>query len=167
MCLSRDWQTLHDSTSGVEKNAPSDLCVIVNALVVLEDNGLKNNHPLSIPLPSTDPIKFYIQDSHKYLPNFPGSCVIALGRQLPLPTVLATYCLLLFLYPCDILDFGAPNPGRLHIACSWRRVGQHLGGIPLALEGQSCRPRRVGVAEARLGPPRRLPGASAAEMSGC
>ena len=47
---------------------------------VLEDHGLKNDHPLSVPLSSTDPIKFYRQDYHKSLPNFPGRCVIALGR---------------------------------------------------------------------------------------
>ena len=32
----------------------------------------------SIPYPSTDPVQFYIQDSHKSLPDFPGRCVIAL-----------------------------------------------------------------------------------------
>ena len=63
-----------------EKNALLYFCVIVNALGMLEDNRLKNYHPLSVPLPSTDPVKFYRQDSHKSLPNFPGRCVIALGQ---------------------------------------------------------------------------------------
>ena len=63
-----------------KQNALSDLRQIVNVLFLLEDNGLKDNRPLSIPLLSTDPVKFYIQDSHKSLPDFPGRCVIALGQ---------------------------------------------------------------------------------------
>ena len=38
-----------------------NLHVIIYALCTLEDKGLKNNHPLSVPLPSTNPVKFYIQ----------------------------------------------------------------------------------------------------------
>ena len=60
--------------------ALSNLRRIINALGALEDNVLKNDHPLSIPLPSMNPVKFYRQDSHKSLPNFPVSCVVALGR---------------------------------------------------------------------------------------
>ena len=56
----------------------SDLRVIVNALCTLEDNGSKNDHPLSVQLPSTDTVKFYRQDYHKYHPNFPWRCVILL-----------------------------------------------------------------------------------------
>ena len=41
-----------------------------------------------------------------------------------------------------------------------------MGDLPLTLEGRHLRPRRVGVAEARLGSSRRLPGVSAADMSG-
>ena len=63
-----------------KQNAISDLCGIVNDLGALEDNRLKKNHPISVTLPSKDPVKFYRQDSHKSLPNFPGRCVIALGR---------------------------------------------------------------------------------------
>ena len=44
--------------------ALSDLCGIINALCALEDNGLKNDHPLSVQLPSTNLIKFYRQYSH-------------------------------------------------------------------------------------------------------
>ena len=47
-----------------------DLCKIVNALGAFEDNRLKKNHPLIVPLPSTEPVKFYRQDYHKYLPEF-------------------------------------------------------------------------------------------------
>ena len=64
-----------------EKNALLYLHRIVNALGVLEDNGLKKNCPLSIPLPSTNPVKFYRHNSDNYLPKFPGRCVIALGQQ--------------------------------------------------------------------------------------
>ena len=58
--------------------ALANLRGIVNSLCALEDNGSKNNHPLRVPLPSTKPVKFYIQDSKKYLPDFPGRCVIVL-----------------------------------------------------------------------------------------
>ena len=61
--------------------------------------------------------------------------------------MLATYCLLLFLHPSGLLDFGAPNPGRHHIACSQCQGGGLLGGITLALEGWRCWPQRVGVVE--------------------
>ena len=77
-------------------------------------------------------------------------------------TAIATYCLPLFLHPSGLIDVGGPNPGRRHIACSWRQIGRHLGGLPLALKGRRLWPQRVGVAEAQLGPPRRLPGVSAA-----
>ena len=63
-----------------EQKALSDWRRIVNALGALVDNGLKNNHPFSVTIPSTDPVKFYIQYSHKSLPNFPGRCVVALSR---------------------------------------------------------------------------------------
>ena len=82
-------------------------------------------------------------------------------------TTLATYCLPLFLHPSVLLAFGAPNPGRRHIACIQRRGGGRLGGLPLALEGWRCRPQRMGMAKARLRPTRRRPGVSAAEMDGC
>ena len=58
----------------------SNMRVIIDALCVLEDNRLKKNHPLSVPLPRTNPVKFYRQNSHKSLPNFPGRCVVALVR---------------------------------------------------------------------------------------
>ena len=64
-----------------KQHALSVLRGIVHALGALEYNGIKNNHPLSVPLPSTEPVKLYRQNSHKYLPNFPGRCVIALGWQ--------------------------------------------------------------------------------------
>ena len=54
-----------------KQNALSDLRGIVNALCTLEDNGLKYNDPLIVPLPSTDPVKFYRQDYHKFIPDFP------------------------------------------------------------------------------------------------
>ena len=82
------------------------------------------------------------------------------------PTALATHCLTLFLHTSGLLDFFAPNPGRLHIACSRRRGGGRLGGIPLKIEGRCCQPRRMGVEEERLRPPRRLPGVIAADMAG-
>ena len=63
----------------LKQNALSNLSGIVNDLCTLEDNVLKNDHPLSVTLTRTDPIKFYRQDSHKSLPNFPGRCLIALG----------------------------------------------------------------------------------------
>ena len=71
----------HSTISQFEakQNALSDLRGIVNALCTSEDKGLKNNHPFSAPLPSTDPVKFYRQNSYKYLPEFPRMCVIALG----------------------------------------------------------------------------------------
>ena len=47
--------------------ALSNLRGIVNASWVLEDNGFKNDHPLRVPLTSMNPIKFYRQDSRKYL----------------------------------------------------------------------------------------------------
>ena len=62
-----------------KQNSLSNLRGILNALCALEDNGLKYNHPLSVPLPSTDPVKFYRQDYHKYLPKFPRRCAIELG----------------------------------------------------------------------------------------
>ena len=61
----------------LEKNAHSDLRGIVDALGVLEDNRLKKDHPLSVPLPSTYPVKFYRQYSYKFIPKFPANCVIA------------------------------------------------------------------------------------------
>ena len=83
-------------------NAFSNLRGIVNALCVLEDNGSKNYHPLSAPLPSTDPVNFYRQDSHRSLPKFPARCVILLGRHtfffppgLPL-TVVRYYSIQVF-----------------------------------------------------------------------
>ena len=82
-------------------------------------------------------------------------------------TVLATYCLPILLHPSGILDFGAPNPGRRHIVCSWRRVGGRLVGFPLSLEGRRCQPQQVGVVEARLMSLCHIPGVSAAEMAGC
>ena len=63
-----------------KQSALSNLRVIINALCELEDNGFKNDHPLSIPLPSMNSIKFYRQYSHKSLPDFPGRCDVALGR---------------------------------------------------------------------------------------
>ena len=62
-----------------KQNALSDLRGIVNALGALDYNRLKNNHPLSVPLTSTDPVKLYRQDSHKSLPDFPERSVILLG----------------------------------------------------------------------------------------
>ena len=79
--ISRALQTIHDSTIRVEKNALSSFRGICNALGTLEDNRLKNNHTLVVPLPSTYAVKFYRQNPHKYLPNFPWRCVIALGWQ--------------------------------------------------------------------------------------
>ena len=64
-----------------KQNTLLDLRGIVNALGTLEDNGLLNNQPLNVPLPSTDPVKFYRKNSHKSLPEFSRRCVIALGRQ--------------------------------------------------------------------------------------
>ena len=120
-----------------KQNTLLDLRGIVDALVALEDNGLKNNHPFGVPLPSTNPVKFYRKKFHKSLPSFPGRCVIVLGRQTkPFSTTLATYCLPLLLHPSVLLYFGATNPGRRHIACSRCQVGGRLGGIPLALEGR-------------------------------
>ena len=55
----------------LKQNALSDLCRIFNALGVLEDNGLKNDHPLSVLLPSTDPVKFYRQNPPNLLPTSP------------------------------------------------------------------------------------------------
>ena len=60
--------------------ALSNFCRITSTLCALVDNGLKNYHPLSIPLPGTKPIKFYRQDYHKYLPKFTRMCVIVLDR---------------------------------------------------------------------------------------
>ena len=65
----------------LKQNALLDLRGIVNTLFALEDNGLENNHPFSVPIPSIDPVKFYRKKSHKYLPGFPGRCVIAVGWQ--------------------------------------------------------------------------------------
>ena len=147
----------------------SNLHGIVDALCALEDNGLKNDHSLSVPLCSTDPVKFYRQGSHKSLPKFPGRCVIALGRNTYkfFLTSLDTYCLTLFLHPSGLLYFGAPNPGRRHIACSRCQGVRRLGGLPFMLEGQHCWHQRVGVAEVQQRPPECLPGVSAAEMAGC
>ena len=64
----------------LKQYALSNLRGIINALYALEDNGFKNCRPLYVTLPSTNPVKFYIQDSHKSLPGFPGRCVLALGR---------------------------------------------------------------------------------------
>ena len=61
--------------------ALSNLRGIINALCVVEDNGLKNNHPLTVPLPITKPVKFYRLDSHKSLPDFTRGCVVALCWQ--------------------------------------------------------------------------------------
>ena len=59
--------------------ALSNLHGIINALCAWEDNGLKNDHPLGVPLPLTNPVKLYRQDSYKSLPGFPGRCVVSLG----------------------------------------------------------------------------------------
>ena len=64
-----------------KQNPLSNLRGIVEAFGALEDNGPKNNHPFIVSLPSTEPVKFYTQDSHKYLSDFPGRCVITLGRK--------------------------------------------------------------------------------------
>ena len=42
-----------------KQDALADLRRIINALCALEDNGLKNDHPLYIPLPSTQRVNFY------------------------------------------------------------------------------------------------------------
>ena len=42
----------------LKQNTLLDLCGIINALGVLEDNGLKNNHPIIVTLPSTDLVYF-------------------------------------------------------------------------------------------------------------
>ena len=52
---------------------------IINALGAFQDNWLKDNHPLRVPLPSENPVNFYRHDSNKYLPNLPGIFVITLG----------------------------------------------------------------------------------------
>ena len=57
-----------------------NLHIIINSFCVLGDNRLKNYQPLGFSLHSTNPVKFYIQDFHKSLPDFPGRCVVALGR---------------------------------------------------------------------------------------
>ena len=112
----------------------SNLCGIVNALCALEDNRLKNYHPIIIPLPSTNHVKFYRQDSHKSLPEFPGRCVTALVRHTnEFLTAFDTYCLPQFLHPSGLLDFGASNPGRHRIACSRRQGGGRLGGLPFTI----------------------------------
>ena len=47
-----------------------DLLGFINALGALENNGMRDNHPLRVPFISANPVKFYIQDSNKFLPNF-------------------------------------------------------------------------------------------------
>ena len=41
---------------------------------------MKKDHPLRVPIPSTDLVKFYRQDPHKSIPDSPRRYVIALGR---------------------------------------------------------------------------------------
>ena len=41
---------------------------------------MKEDHPLCVPLPSVNPVKFYRQDPNKSIPNFLGRCVVALGQ---------------------------------------------------------------------------------------
>ena len=36
-----------------------------------QDNGSKNDHPLRVPLPITNPVKLYRQDSQIIFPTFP------------------------------------------------------------------------------------------------
>ena len=63
----------------LKQYALSNLHGIINALCAWEDNGLKNDHPLRVPLFSTNPVKFYRQNPHKSLPDFPRRRVVALG----------------------------------------------------------------------------------------
>ena len=51
---------------------------IIIALGVLQDNRLKHDHPLIVPLPSTYHIEFYRYDSHKSPPKIIRRYVIAL-----------------------------------------------------------------------------------------
>ena len=151
----------------VKKNALSNLRGIVNALGALEDNGLKKITLLAFyflartPSSSTDKIP---QISYQ-LPQKVRHSFGSQNKQV-FTTVLATYCLLLLIHPNVLLDFGAPNPGRRHTACSRRRVGGLLGGLPLALEESHRRPRQMGVAETQMGLPMRFPGVSATDMDG-
>ena len=58
-----------------KQNTLSNLRVIFNALCLSEDNVLKNDHPLSVPLPGTYPVKLYIYRIPVNLfPTFPGRC---------------------------------------------------------------------------------------------
>ena len=151
-----------------KQNAPSNLRGIVNALGALEYNGLENNYLFGVPLPSTDSVKLYRNNSHKSLPEFTGRYVIALGWQTNkfFPPRLLITVFPLFLHPSVLLDFGAPNPVRHHIECSRCQLVGRLGGLPLALEGWCFWPQRMGVVETRMGTPMRIPGVSAAEMAG-
>ena len=151
-----------------KQNALSNFRGIVNALCALEDNRLNNDYPLRVPLHRTDPIKFYRKDSQKSLSGFPRRCVIALGWYTNNFFHRACHLLPpLLLHPSGLLDFGASNPGRHHIACSRRRGGGRLGGLPLALKGRRRCPQRVGVAEVQQRPRKCLPGVSAAGKVGC
>ena len=151
-----------------KQNALSNLRVIVNTLCVLEDNGFKKNHPLSVPLPITNPIKFYREDSHNSSWfSRKGHHSVGLAYKQVFYIALDTYCLPLFLHPSSLLDFGAPNHGRRYVTCSQRQGGRRLGGLPFVLKGWSFQPKRMGVSEEQLSLPRHIPAVSAADMAGC
>ena len=82
-------------------------------------------------------------------------------------TVLANNFFPWFLHPSGLLGFCAPNPGRLHKACSRLLGCGCLGGIPLALEERRIRPGRMFMAEARLRRLRCLLEVIAVGKSGC
>ena len=81
--------------------------------------------------------------------------------------MLATYCLLWFLHPSVLLDFGAPNIVRTHRACIRSLGCRHPGVIKRVLEDRRLWPQHGVMAEAQLRWPRCLTGANVAGMDRC
>ena len=84
-----------------------------------------------------------------------------------LSTYLSPYHPLWFRHPNYFLDFGAPNHGIPQRVCSCLLGGGHPGGLPRTLGGRHILHQRGGVAEARPGRLRCLPGVSVTSMNGC
>ena len=71
------------------------------------------------------------------------------------------------LHPSVLLDFGATNHGRPHIACSRILGGGHPGGLLITLGERRLQSQCGGMAEAGPRRPMCLPGLSMTGMTGC
>ena len=60
--------------------ARANIFGVINSLVVLQDDQLKNDHPLVVPLPSLYIFELHWEVCDKHFPKFSGMCVVALVR---------------------------------------------------------------------------------------